>query len=64
MTKVDIPVWQQEQDALSGEEKVLSDEYKSLRGKLQEMLNVQYCVEVAQRDEARKTRKRNRQLQR
>ena len=64
VTKIAISSWQQEQDALSEEEKVLSGEYKSLREKLNEMRNVQYCVEVAQRDEARKTPKRNRQLQR
>ena len=64
VTKADIPAWQQEQDALREEEKVLSDEYKSLRERLQEMRNVQYCVEVAQRDESRNMLKRNRQLQR
>lgn len=64
VTKVDIPAWQQEQDALREEETVLSDEYKSLRERLQEMRNVQYCVEVTQKDESRDMLKRNRQLQR
>ena len=64
VTKADIPAWQLEQDALREEEKVLSDEYKSLRERLQEMRNVQYCVEVAQRDESRNMLKRNKQLQR
>ena len=64
LTKVDIPAWQQEQDVLREEEKVLSDEYKSLRGKLNEMRSVQYCVETAQKNESRKMQKRNRELQR
>ncbi|MBR4331823.1 MAG: MobA/MobL family protein [Clostridia bacterium] len=64
VTKVDIPAWQQEQNALREEEKVLSDEYKSLRERLQEMRNVQYCVEIAQRDESRDMLKRDRHLQR
>ena len=64
VTKVDILSWQQEQDALRREEKALTAEYKSLRERLQEMRNVQYCVEVAQRDESRDVLKRNRQLQR
>ena len=64
MTKVDIPAWQQEQEALREEEKALSDEYKSLRGKLQEMRNVQYCVEIAKRTEERIYAEKTRQLQR
>ena len=62
-TKIDIPAWQQEQDALRENEKALSDEYKSLRGKLNEMRSVQYCVETAQKNESRKMQKRNRELQ-
>ena len=64
VTKVDIPAWQQEQETLREEEKALSDEYKSLRGKLQEMRNVQYCVEIAKRTEERAYIEKNRQLQR
>ena len=51
VTKVDIPAWQQEQDALREEEKALSDDYKSLRRKLNELRNIQYCVEIAKNTE-------------
>ena len=51
VTNIDIPAWQQEQDALREEEKALSDEYKSLRGKLNELRNIQYCVEIAKNSE-------------
>ncbi len=64
LTKVDIPAWQQEQDVLREEEKLLSDEYKSLREKLQEMRNVQYCVETAKRNEERIHTENDRQQQR
>jgi hypothetical protein len=64
VTKFDISAWQQEQDALRKEEKALSDDYKSLRERLQEMRNVQYCVEIAKRTEERAYIEKNRQLQR
>ena len=51
VTKVDIPAWQQEQNTLREEEKALSGEYKSLREKLNEMLNVQHCVEIIRNKE-------------
>lgn len=51
VTKVDIPAWQQEQNTLREEEKALSGEYKSLREKLNKMLNVQHCVEIIRNKE-------------
>lgn len=64
VTNIDIPAWQQEQDALREAEKALSDEYKSLRERLQEMRNVQYCVELAQRKEEKIRSEKSRQMQR
>ena len=65
VTKVDIPAWQQEQDNLLEEEKVLSDQYKFLREKLNELLNVQHCVKLAQnieRKEQQKVIQKNQQI--
>ena len=64
VTKVDIPAWQQEQDALREEEKALSDEYKTLRIKRQEMRNVQYCIELAKRNDGRILKEKVRQQHR
>ena len=64
VTKVDIPAWQKEQDALREKEKAMSDEYKSLRERLQEMRNIQYRVEVAKKEDKRELKEKTTTIQR
>ena len=64
VTEIMIPAWEKEQEQLHQEQEKLSVEYKTLRNTLNELLNVRYCVEAAQRDKSREMPKRNRLLQR
>ena len=54
MKKIDISGWKKEQAALRHEEEERSAQYKSLREKLDQMLNVKYWVETAKHEEAMK----------
>ena len=49
--KIDISGWKQEQAALRQKEEERVVQYKPLRGKLDQMLNVKYCVETAKKHE-------------
>ena len=58
--KIDIPGWKKEQAALRHEEEERT-QYKPLREKLDQMLNVKHCIEDVKHDERKKqqTRKKN-----
>ena len=45
--KIDISGWKKEQAALRQKEEERAAQYKPLREKLDQMLNVKYCVDIA-----------------
>ena len=47
--KIDIPGWKKEQATLRQEEAIRAVQYDPLREKLNQMLNVKYCVDEAKR---------------
>ena len=47
--KIDISAWQKEQAAIQQKEEERAAHYKPLREKLDQMLNVKYCVNLAQK---------------
>ena len=47
--KIDISTWQKEQAAIQQKEEERAAHYKPLREKLDQMLNVKYCVNLAQK---------------
>ncbi|MBQ9257130.1 MAG: hypothetical protein IJ181_08450, partial [Acidaminococcaceae bacterium] len=49
--KIDIPAWKKKQAALRQKEEERVVQYKPLREKLDQMLNVKYCVETAKKHE-------------
>ena len=51
MKKIDIPGWKKEQAEIRQKEAVRSAQYNSLREKLDQMLNVKYCVYTAKKHE-------------
>ena len=59
--KIDIPGWKKEQAELRQKEAEKAAQYDSLRGKLDQMLNVKHCIEEVKHDDRRKqqTRKKN-----
>ena len=56
---IDIPGWKNEQAALRHEEEERAAQYKPLREKLDQMLNVKYCVETVRHGENDKRRNKN-----
>ena len=61
--KIDIPVWKKEQAVLHQREEERTAQYKPLREKLDQMLNVKYWVETAKReDQPRRERKTKQQV--
>ena len=56
MKKIDIPAWKEEQATLQHKEEERSAQYKSLREKLDQMLNVKYWVKTARHTEKDKRR--------
>ena len=58
--KIDIPGWKKEQANLRQEEAVRAAQYDPLREKLNQMLNVKYCVDTASRE--REPRNREKQM--
>ena len=58
--KIDIPGWKKKQANLRQEEAVRAAQYDPLREKLNQMLNVKYCVDTASRE--RKPRNREKQM--
>ena len=50
MKKIDIPGWKQEQVALQQKEIDRAAQYEPLREKLNQLLNVKYCVDVSQKE--------------
>ena len=61
MKKIDISGWKKEQAALRHEEEERTAQYKPLREKLDQMLNVKYWVETAKREEQSQVIKRQKQ---
>ena len=61
MKKIDIPGWKKEQANLRQEEAVRAAQYDPLREKLNQMLNVKYCVDTASRE--REPRNREKQME-
>ena len=57
--KIDIPGWKKEQAVLHQKEEERTAQYKPLREKLDQMLNVKYCVETARHGENDKRRNKN-----
>lgn len=59
--KIDIPGWKKEQAELRQKEAEKAAQYDSLRGKLDQMLNVKNCIEEVKHDDRKKqqTRKKN-----
>ena len=45
--KIDIPAWQTEQKALRQQDEELSAQYKPIHEKVDQMLNVKHCLEIA-----------------
>ena len=54
--KIDIPGWKKEQADLQHEEEERSVQYKPLREKLDQMMDVKYCLEIVKCDERKKQR--------
>lgn len=50
VTKIDIPAWKKEKEMLAQETEKTYLQYKPLREKLDQMIQVEYCVDVAKRD--------------
>lgn len=50
--KIDIPAWKREQADLRQKEEERAAQYKPLREKLNQMLNVKNCVEMARKERA------------
>ena len=60
MKKIDIPGWKKEQVTMRQEEAVRAAQYDPLREKLNQMLNVKYCVDTVSRE--RELRNREKQM--
>lgn len=61
VSKVDISKWEEEQEALYQQEEKLSAEHRLLREMLNQLLNVQHCVEAGQSEERRKYQDKKRE---
>ena len=59
--KIDISGWKKEQAALRHEEEERTAQYKSLREKLDQMLNVKYWVETARHEEIKKQKEKKKE---
>jgi hypothetical protein len=58
VSKVDISKWEEEQEALYQQEEKLSAEYRPLREMLNQLLNVQHCIEAARSDDRKKNQEK------
>ena len=63
MKKIDIPGWKKEQATLRQEETVRIVQYDSLREKLNQILNVKYCIEEVKHVERKEQQKRKKDQQ-
>ena len=63
VTSLSVSAWQEEQKALRRQSEELSTEYRPIREKLDKMLNVQHCIEVARYSNHEKETQRKRRKQ-
>ena len=63
VTSLSVSTWQEEQKTLRRQNEELSTEYRPIREKVDKMLNVQHCIEVARYSNHEKETQRKRRKQ-
>lgn len=63
VTSLSVSAWQEEQKALRRQSEELSTQYKPICEKLNKMLNVQHCIEVARSDNRKENPGKRKELQ-
>ena len=61
--KIDISGWKKEQAALRQKEEERTAQYKPLREKLDQMMNVKHCIETAKREERKRQQEKGKDQQ-